>query len=87
MTRETDEDLVTAIEAAYHTEELATLVCGAPGCTDCNDILEIDQSCHPGAGLRVAYLKEWGVTVVHCRVCDKGVVVFKIASLPKEKLQ
>jgi hypothetical protein len=72
-----------------HIEELAELRCGNPECADptCSQVLVLTPVCHPQAGIYAEYHKQDGTLRTACDHCKRPVMSFKIANLPKEKMQ
>jgi hypothetical protein len=54
--------------------------CDNPECNHDHSILHLIQSCHPRAGLTVAYHKATGRMVVTCKNCEAPVAQIAVAS-------
>lgn len=64
---------------ALTREDLDAVGCDTPGCTHDHSVLVMNASCHPMAGLCVAYDKRSGALRITCGRCDKPVARVSVA--------
>ena len=58
-------------------QQLDTMQCGTPGCTEEHGALYFHGRCHPNAATWAGYAD--GVVTVRCSVCEQTIVAIAVA--------